>query len=836
MVIRFASKPKSTVQLQEHMLFECLAIHSLDLEKQYSAAIVDILPGSPINIQNAIDQLAVYFDTQVFVAQYVRYNLTILTKEFTAIVQQFFERCQPKLYEEMKQTIRALLKAATKVRVQTERAHSSPIKQRAIQERNSESHRAAAAQAAAAAAQRQPGLEPLSLSMVNHPNVLLLQNASHDPIKTLLLFAFNTGHAYLPPLANGVLPHSSTYPDIMSETWDEDARLPAEVKALHGAILDLRVTQDTIERRVEQFRRRIKLDGYLPACGSCGIRFCFVDEQELDNPRQRSRPDERGAEDFFRVKPEPPPFSRLGLDDPLIQTLRLTEDQVMYRNRMNKYKHIFSAYEDFRNDYLKCTLHLHPPLIEHDPAGGEPKVIVSHACLTYMQKKLRQSSPKKPRARITEHQEQLSINSTYCIAEGYDFGQLDPGVIPPLSILESIMISQYVFYGTLVKLNAWRGIRQNALKGHIIAFKHTGPNAINRVSTLLFPWYDADEILDCIKVSFVGPRGIADRCLKALCLDGGLLRVDIKPLAKWLELLHACHPGYKHLQLPSRAQQDEIQAKLVELQASIIANAQLVHSKLSRHIEGRAGADIAAVRSLPEDHDIDEEDEHLSDSESSSSSDHSDDNQNRMVDIDDPELEQKLNFILGDTIIVDGTQNAEASATDILGSLLAMMKQNPDSSEAPYASLRTARNEEPVSEMGNTDILYYMALPTLFPFGRGLPEGSFALPSKIVRHLMLQYHNRHASDQRFCFSQFNMLQRHAASRSAALRVRNSKPAINDFMQLVREDTFQLRLQMAVEAPDGDDAKLLARQILPLVTSIGSSIPYSPSERKDMFSR
>jgi hypothetical protein len=81
-----------------------------------------------------------------------------------------------------------------------------------------------------------------------------------------------------------------------------------------------------------------------------------------------------------------------------------------------------------------------------------------------------------------------------------------------------------------------------------------------------------------------------------------------------------------------------------------------------------------------------------------------------------------------------------------------------------------------------------------------------------------------------------MMQRHTASRSAALRVRNSKPLIQEYMSLIREDTFQLRLQMAVETPDSDDAKILARQILPLVTTMGSSIPYSPSERKDMFSR
>ena len=86
-------------------------------------------------------------------------------------------------------------------------------------------------------------------------------------------------------------------------------------------------------------------------------------------------------------------------------------------------------------------------------------------------------------------------------------------------------------------------------------------------------------------ISFVGPLGIIDQCLKALCSDDGLLlRMDIKPLAFWLGLLQACPHGYSHLQLPSQAQKDETQVKLRELQAKIIANSQLVHSKLSQHV------------------------------------------------------------------------------------------------------------------------------------------------------------------------------------------------------------------------------------------------------------
>ena len=81
-----------------------------------------------------------------------------------------------------------------------------------------------------------------------------------------------------------------------------------------------------------------------------------------------------------------------------------------------------------------------------------------------------------------------------------------------------------------------------------------------------------------------------------------------------------------------------------------------------------------------------------------------------------------------------------------------------------------------------------------------------------------------------------MLQRHAASRAAVIRVRNSKQAVNQFTSLINDPSFRMRLEEAVENPDSDDAKVLARQVLPLITSVGATIPYSPSERKDMFSR
>jgi hypothetical protein len=89
--------------------------------------------------------------------------------------------------------------------------------------------------------------------------------ACKDPKKSLLLFLINTGHSYLPSLCNGVLPHSSQYFNIMAETWPNNTDLPEEVLNLHNEILNLQITQETIDDSVTQFQNRLRLDGILPA-------------------------------------------------------------------------------------------------------------------------------------------------------------------------------------------------------------------------------------------------------------------------------------------------------------------------------------------------------------------------------------------------------------------------------------------------------------------------------------------------------------------------------------------------------------------------------------------
>ena len=129
------------------------------------------------------------------------------------------------------------------------------------------------------------------LDMIQIPEPNYFHDAQKNATKTLLLYTINSGHAFFPALNEGRLPHSSQCPAIMKEPpWDDGDKVPDDVKDLHKKILEQVITQDDIAERVKSFRERIKLDGFYPACCSCGIRYCFISEDDMVKKRKARRP------------------------------------------------------------------------------------------------------------------------------------------------------------------------------------------------------------------------------------------------------------------------------------------------------------------------------------------------------------------------------------------------------------------------------------------------------------------------------------------------------------------------------------------------------------------
>jgi hypothetical protein len=74
---------------------------------------------------------------------------------------------------------------------------------------------------------------------------------------------------------------------------------------------------------------------------------------------------------------------------------------------------------------------------------------------------------------------------TYCIASGYDFGNLNSIDLPQLNYIEKSIISPYRRYDKIFKLVANKNFSndslQSALKGQIFHIEHDGPEKIAEV-------------------------------------------------------------------------------------------------------------------------------------------------------------------------------------------------------------------------------------------------------------------------------------------------------------------------------------------------------------------
>ncbi len=95
--------------------------------------------------------------------------------------------------------------------------------QRAHNNSESRQHMQAAAQREQERIQALADADPEDpLLKVNPPSMEWFKDVDKLRLRALLLFAWNTGHAYLPVLTNSVLPHSSEWPDIMSAAYSPE--------------------------------------------------------------------------------------------------------------------------------------------------------------------------------------------------------------------------------------------------------------------------------------------------------------------------------------------------------------------------------------------------------------------------------------------------------------------------------------------------------------------------------------------------------------------------------------------------------------------------------------
>ena len=162
-------------------------------------------------------------------------------------------------------------------------------------------------------------------------------------------------------------------------------------------------------------------------------------------PRRTRADRSRNDEDLFKLPLKPLPYVIIGLDNPLLEPLKYTPEQVAER-AASGYPQVYSAYEDRRPDgSLKAVFHLHPMLVDPCPAGGEATVIICRQCLLFLRASKSRDPSKKQRTAKAESNTQGFIHRSYSLARGFDFGNTVG--CPTLSLLEKVLLGQYCFLG-----------------------------------------------------------------------------------------------------------------------------------------------------------------------------------------------------------------------------------------------------------------------------------------------------------------------------------------------------------------------------------------------------
>ena len=110
------------------------------------------------------------------------------------------------------------------------------------------------------------------------------------------------------------------------------------------------------------------------------------------------------------------------------------------------------------------------------------------------------------------------------------------------------------------------------------------------------------------------------------------------------------------------------------------------------------------------------------------------------------------------------------------------------------------RSAKPLNEFTNKFTFFYGAFWHLFPLRIGL-WGDGPVPPVARRRLVTQFHDAFAQDPQFLFLLADQVQRHAAARGVALRVRANPESFETFGAMVADrDTFLERLEAAKNDP------------------------------------
>lgn len=613
--------------------------------------------------------------------------------------------------------------------------------------------------------------------------------------------------------------------------------------------------EDEMVNKTLQFQSFMKCDMALPACASCGVRAL-----PSDAIGYRSY-------DLHRLEILQRPQS--------FDNWEVSEEERSIRSW-------------FQVPGSRVSYHLHPELVESRGAVGE----VQYFCKCC------------PACAAAVDEGKVPNRS---LAAGHDFGVLSRAIAmdpilrqaPPLTFAEKLSLAVFRPYIQILKLKPSDNIRSSFV-GHGITFPQNAPDQLlaraedlvqASIASIGDGVADTNNIEQCkrvvvdavtrtLQVVFVGPERLHGLMRRAGMTNGDL-RIRGELVFRILETLRSCSPNlYGHVpRLTDVVQQSDLVNTWNNIPRILIDNAQFLESEADVNYERVATAlasDVAEPAEL--DDTAPSPSVEISESASNGSSVSVDDEEDTEGDNkeDDSsaliEIPTHHSVLTSRSALVGGNAEGESAGIRAIQNMVRLASIDirrggtgrvrfggtaPNVGVANAGDLNSAvriaqTSNEPLNEYTENERIIAGSFPHLFPLGyvmaRGRDNRPVPLQDDDIEHLLRQFTNVFATEERFLYLLFNQAQRQSAAKAVSATLRNRESSMEEFNNLLTDREFITALDRSVdlqsrtnltdqERQEASQARnLVFRKAYPVIKLSGSNVAFSSLERSTNLSK
>ena len=182
--------------------------------------------------------------------------------------------------------------------------------------------------------------------------------------------------------------------------------------------------------------------------------------------------------------------------------------------------------------------------------------------------------------------------------------------------------------------------------------------------------------------------------------------------------------------------------------------------------------------------------------------------------------------------VMNAATNSEAILEGTLEALAGLKSKKQEQQQA--GSLSITRDSKPTSEFVKNGVMLMEAFWYEFPLGKGLEKFEGTISTAATKHLMQHYTLRFQRNARLVLLLANQVQRHKVLKSVCGSVREESQA--ELIALINSPEFDTLAEQAVQNPHSRQAARFMAKILPFVSLVGSSVPWSTMERSSCIGK